>query len=183
MDAEEFEGIERVADGEFVRLELVRGEMRTTARADGDRSEAVAWLIRTFVRLRPEYSLYSGYGLKAEVDHRGRLRPDAVLAPAGSFAGHGEWADPAAVLMVVEVTSCEQARDRRTREEKPLVYAETAIPLCLVIDRDGRETVVHGRPENGVYTTVVRHPFGTRVRLPAPVDLTFDSDRLLSLGR
>lgn len=183
MGAEEFEGIERAADGEFVRLELVRGAMRATVRADGDRSEVVAWLMRTFARLRPEYSLYAGYGLMVEVDHRGRLRPDALLAPAGSFAAHGEWADPTAVLMVVEVTSGERAHDRRAREEKPLVYAETAIPLCLVIDRDGREAVVHGRPENGAYATAVRHPFGTRVHLPAPVDITLDTDRLLNLVR
>ncbi|MEU3407258.1 hypothetical protein ABZ766_25405 [Streptomyces sp. NPDC006670] len=35
----------------------------------------------------------------------GRARPDGVLAPVGTFAGTGEWADPTGVLMVLEVTS------------------------------------------------------------------------------
>ncbi|MFE0509953.1 hypothetical protein [Streptomyces sp. NPDC058964] len=36
------------------------------------------------------------------------------------FAGHGEWADPKGVLLVVEVTSHDSDTDRRDRQEKPV---------------------------------------------------------------
>ncbi|SER50058.1 Putative restriction endonuclease [Streptomyces qinglanensis] len=48
----------------------------------------------------------------------------------------GEWADPAGVLMTVEVTSYDSDTDRRDRQEKPAAYAAAGIPVCLLVDRD-----------------------------------------------
>ena len=60
-----------------------------------------------------------------ETCREGRARPDGSLVPADAFVGQGEWADPAPVLMVVEVTSYDSDTDRRDRVEKPRAYAET----------------------------------------------------------
>ncbi|WP_439680069.1 hypothetical protein [Embleya sp. MST-111070] len=40
-----------------------------------------------------------------------------------------------------------------------------------------------GEPEDGRYTVVIARSFGKRVHLPAPVDLTIDTDRLLNMVR
>ncbi|MGW9210206.1 Uma2 family endonuclease [Embleya sp. NPDC055664] len=163
--------------------ELIDGKWGFKAMPDGDHGEIVMWLVKLFARIRSELSLYVEQGLKVEQYRNGRARPDATLAPEGSFVGQGEWSDPAPVLMVVEVTSFDGDTDKRDREEKPRAYAETGIPLYLLIDRDRCETIVHSEPEDGRYTAVIARSFGKRVHLPAPVDITLDTDRLLNLVR
>lgn len=85
--------------------------------------------------------------------------------------------------MVVEVTSFDPDTDRRDREDKPRAYAETGIPLYLLIDRDRGETVVYCDPADGAYITIVTRPFGKPVHLPAPVDLTLETDALFGWVR
>jgi Uma2 family endonuclease len=80
--------------------------------------------------------------------------------------------------MVVEVTSYDPDTDKRDREEKPRAYAETGIPVYLLIDRDSREVLVHTEPERGVYSNLVRRPFGKRVELPEPVGIVLDAEPL-----
>ncbi|AIV36454.1 hypothetical protein NI25_25740 [Streptomyces sp. CCM_MD2014] len=58
-------------------------------------------------------------GLTVESYREGRARPDGSPVPSHAFAGAGEWADPAPVLMVVEVTSYDSDTDRRSRVDRP----------------------------------------------------------------
>ncbi|MFI1586025.1 Uma2 family endonuclease [Embleya sp. NPDC020630] len=164
-------------------LELIGGKVGVKAMPDGDHVEIVMWLVKLFARLRSELTLYTEHGLQVEQYRNGRARPDAMLAPEGTFLGQGEWSDPTPVLMVVEVTSFDGDTDKRDRKDKPRAYAETGIPLYLLIDRDSCETIVHSEPEDGRYTVVIARSFGKRVHLPAPVDLTIDTDRLLNMVR
>lgn len=76
----------------------------------------------------------------------------------GSFAGQGEWAGPDQVLMVVEVTAYDT--DKRDREEKPSAYAQTGIPIYLLIDRESCETLVYSEPSGHAYAQLTRRPFG-----------------------
>ncbi|GCE00246.1 Uma2 family endonuclease [Embleya hyalina] len=164
-------------------LELIGGKVGVKAMPDGDHGEIIVWLVKLFARLRSELSLYIEQGLRVEQYRNGRARPDATLAPEGTFLGQGEWSDPTAVLMVVEVTSFDGDTDKWDREEKPRAYAETGIPLYLLIDRDRCEAIVHSEPEDGRYTAVIARSFGKRVHLPAPVDLTLDTDPLVDTVR
>jgi hypothetical protein len=85
----------------------------------------------------------------------GRACPDAVLVPEEHFAGHGEWADPSGVLLVLEVTSydSDSDTDRRDRQEKPVAYG-AGIPNCRTA------------------------PFGVALLIPEPLGIELDTEKL-----
>ncbi|MFD4261808.1 Uma2 family endonuclease [Streptomyces sp. NPDC058534] len=176
----EFEELARhaVRTAEGARLEFIHGSLSGKASPDGNRGSTLQWLTRACLQQRPELWLNSRQGLIVGARREGRARPDGSLAPSYTFGGAGEWADPAPVLMVVEVTSYDSDTDRRDRVEKPRAYAETGIPVYLLIDRDTCEVKVHSRPDGGRYETVQTLPFGKEVVLPEPVGIALDTEPL-----
>lgn len=178
MLAEEFERIAVAAEREGVRLEFLHGKLGVKATPDGDHDEIVRWVMERCLQHRPELWLYPERGLKVETYRKGHAKPDGALAPKGSFAGQGEWADASQVLMVVEVTSYDADTDKRDREEKPRAYAEAGIPVYLLVDRDSCEVLVHSEPEGNTYGTLIRRPFGKRVELPSPVGIALETEPL-----
>ncbi|GAA2952156.1 hypothetical protein GCM10010446_41680 [Streptomyces enissocaesilis] len=82
------------------------------------------------------------------------------------------------MLMVVEVTSYDTATDQRDRVEKPRAYAETGIPVYLLIDRDTREVTVCSEPDGVRYENAHTVPFGKQVALPGPVEITLETEAL-----
>ncbi|KUF14791.1 Uma2 family endonuclease [Streptomyces silvensis] len=173
----------RVAEG--ARVELLRGQLGVKTVPHGDRGCVLQWLTRTCLRQRPELWLDTLQGLVIESDRGGRARPDGSLAPADAFAGQGEWADPTPVLMVVEVTSCDSGSGTGHRDlvEKPRAYAETGIPVHLLIDRDACEVKVHSRPDGVRYERVCTLPFGREVTLPDPVGISLATRPLEAWAR
>lgn len=177
MSVEEFEELaDRVP--ETVRLEFINGKVQVKPVPDGSHGQIVMWLIKVSMQQRPELSLFPGQGLKVEGYRSGRARPDGVLAPDENFVGQGQWAEPAGVLMTVEVTSYDQDADRRDRVEKPDAYAASGIPVHLLVDRDAGEVRVYADPEGGRYRNLVRRAFGDVVELPEPVGITLDTAKL-----
>jgi Uma2 family endonuclease len=177
MTTGEFEELARVAGrvSEGVRLEYVEGQLGAKAVPDGDHDCVLEWLMRVLLVLRPELWLFPERGLKIDSFRTGRARPDGTLAPTGVFAGQSEWADPAPVLMVVEVTSHDQDTDRC---EKPRAYARTGIPIYLLIDREKGCVVVRSNPVDGEYERILIQPFGAEVPIPEPVGITLDTEPL-----
>ncbi|MGW2838325.1 Uma2 family endonuclease [Streptomyces sp. NPDC001493] len=178
MRAEEFERIAAAAEREGVRMEFIHGRLGVKAVPDGDHDEIIRWLTRRCMQYRPELWLYPERGLKIQTYRNGNAKPDGTLAPEGVFAGQGEWAFPDQVLMIVEVTSYDADTDKRDREEKPAAYAETGIPLYLLVDRDTCETLVYSEPDAGSYAKILRRPFGKPIEIPAPVGFTLDTEPL-----
>ncbi|MFJ1752034.1 Uma2 family endonuclease [Kitasatospora sp. NPDC088134] len=176
MLAEEFERIALAAEREGVRMEFIHGRIGVKAVPDGDHDEIIRWVMKQCMQQRPDLWLYPERGLRVETYRKGNAKPDGVLAPDGNFAGQGEWADPDQVVMVVEVTSYDSDTDRRDRDEKPRAYAETGIPVYLLVDRDSCEVLVHSEPEDGQYVSLVRRPFGKPAVLPDPVGITLDTE-------
>lgn len=136
------------------------------------------WLVRCCLRSRPELWLYPVQGLRVQRHLLGRARPDGALAPSGAFAGQGEWVDPGPVLMAVEVTSYDSDTDARDRVEKPRSYAETGVPVYLLIDRDSCEVTVYSEPDGVRYESARTVPFGKSVVLPDPVGITLETEQL-----
>lgn len=165
MGGEEFEEIAAHAP-ETVTLEFINGKIGVKAAPDGDHGAVIMWLLRQCMQSRPELDLHVGQGLRVDTHRSGHARPDGVLAPIAHFAGQGEWAEPQGALMAVEVTSYDPDTDRRDRVEKPAAYAESGIPVYLLIDRDTCETVVHTEPEGGKYRSIRSHAFGADVEIP-----------------
>ncbi|MCU1648346.1 MAG: hypothetical protein JWN03_8621 [Nocardia sp.] len=180
MTIEEFEELARAADriAEGVRLEFIDGKLGAKAVPDGDHSRIIQWLIRIFLTARPDLFLTPEQGLQIDRYRKGRARPDGVLADADAFVGQGEWADPSPVLMAVEVTSDYQDTERRDRQENPRAYADTGIPIYLLIDRDTCEIIVHSDPRESRYARVLTVPFGATVQLPDPVNITLNTEPL-----
>ncbi|MFI1912530.1 Uma2 family endonuclease [Nocardia sp. NPDC020380] len=185
MPVEQFEELADLASraGEGIRLEFIYGKLGVKPVPDGNHMEIVVWLTKHFYRARPDLSVYPGNELKVDAYRSGRAIPDAVVAPELSFRGQPLWKDPEPVLMVVEVTSYDSDTHRRDRVEKPCAYAETGIPVYLLIYRDARELVVYSRPTHGVYSSVVRLPFGDPFELPEPIGITLDTEPLNELAR
>ncbi|MGW2396455.1 Uma2 family endonuclease [Kitasatospora sp. NPDC001664] len=181
---EEFEEVARVVAraAEGVRLELIDGKLRAKPAPDGDHGRIIQWLMRICLQSRPELWLHD-QGLKVQGYRAGRARPDGAFAAADAFVGQGDWADAGDVLMTVEVTSYDSDTDQRDRVEKPRAYAETGIPVYLLIDRDACQVTVHSRPDGSRYTQLSVVPFGTEVELPAPVGIVLDTEPLKSWVR
>ncbi|MGW7279755.1 Uma2 family endonuclease [Streptomyces sp. NPDC054844] len=184
MLVEEFETIASAAP-ETVMLEFIDGRIGVRKAADGDHGTIVSWLVERCVRARPDLDLCPTQGLRVDAYRQSRARPDAVLAPEAHFAGHGAWADPDGVLMVVEVTSYDADTDRRLRLEKPAAYGESGIPLYLLIDRDSRTVTVRSSPDRqvGGYRDARVTKFGETLVLPDPVGIELDTEMLKSYVR
>lgn len=179
MGAEEFERLAAAAERDDIRLEFLRGKLGVKAVPDGDHDEIIRWVMSHCMQQRPDLWLYPERGLRVETYRTGHARPDGTLAPSGTFTGQGEWASADRVLMVVEVTSYDFDTDKRDREEKPRAYAETGIPVYLLIDRTLGEVVVQSGPDSrGVYAHQDRYAFGAEVRVPEPVNVVLDTEPL-----
>ncbi|MBD0691371.1 Uma2 family endonuclease [Streptomyces sp. CBMA123] len=179
MLPEQFEelahALARTAEG--VRPEFINGKLGVKPVPDGDHGLIIEWLMRICIQSRPELWLYD-QGLKVQTYRGGHARPDGTLAPSGTFGSQGEWANAGGVLMVVEVTSYDSDTERRDRIEKPRAYAETGIPVYLLIDRDSAEVVVHSQPDGVRYESIQVLPFGKTVHLPEPVGIVLDTEPL-----
>ncbi|WP_328439462.1 Uma2 family endonuclease [Streptomyces sp. NBC_00444] len=182
MSVREFERIAAFAAKETddaVRLEFINGRIGVKKVADGDHDTIVVWLSKRCMQVRPDLDLYQGRGLRVEKYREGRARPDAVLVPEEHFAGHGEWADPSGVLLVLEVTSYDSDTDRRDRQEKPDAYGAAGIPFYLLIDRVACAVKLYSdpAPELG-YGNCRTVPFGDTLVLPEPLGIELDTEKL-----
>ncbi|RDG38212.1 Uma2 family endonuclease [Streptomyces corynorhini] len=182
MPVEEFERIARLIERESdtVRLEFINGRIGFKGMTDGDHAEIIRWLQKRCMRARPDLWLYAGgeIGILVEQYRKGRAKPDAILAPDKAFAGAGDWADPARVLMTVEVTSYERDIDRRDRKEMPAGYAAAGIPVFLLIDRDHGTVTAHSEPAPDGYGFRQVADFGKKLMLPGPVSVELDTEEL-----
>jgi hypothetical protein len=159
-------------------LEFVGGKVGVKAVPDGTHGTIIAWLIRVFGQRLPDLWFYPEQGLRIEPYRTGRARPDGVLARAAAFVGDGEWAAADDVLLAVEVTSFDRDSHRRDCENRVLAYAETDIPVYLLIDRAAERITVYSEPVNGKYERAVSCGAGEKIQLPAPVSLILDTEPL-----
>jgi Uma2 family endonuclease len=177
---EQFEAIARgvAREAEGVHLELINGKLGVKPVPDGIHDTIVAWLSRICIQARPELWFYAERGLAVETYRSGRAKADGLLTEGPSFLDDKDWADTAPVLLVAEVTSSDPDTNQRDRIDKPRAYAESGIPVYLLIDRDSCEAVVYSDPDGTRYETVSRRPFGKAVLLPDPVGITLDTEPL-----
>lgn len=177
ISVDDFEELARVAP-ETVTLELINGKLEVKPVPDGDHGSIIMWVLRQCMIQRPELALHPEQGLRIDTYRKGCIKPDGALTAIDYFAGQDEWASPDGVLMTVEVTSKDRDADRRDRQEKPHAYAYAGIPVYLLVDRDHDTVVVYSSPENGVYQNRRPYHYGSTVRIPAPVAITLETEKL-----
>jgi Uma2 family endonuclease len=181
MDTEDFDELASRAP-ENIRLEFINGRIGVKPVPDGDHDEIIRWVMERCLQHRPDLWLYPERGIKVEAYRAGRSRPDGVLAPRDTFAGQGEWAEAAGVLMVVEVTSHDSDTNQRDRIDKPGAYAQAGIPVFLLIDRDSCDVTVFSEPADGRYGSRVTVAFGHEVTLPG-LGIVLDTEALQAYVR
>ncbi|MET9804751.1 Uma2 family endonuclease [Streptomyces sp. NPDC006368] len=156
------------------RVELIEGEIHVTPPADGEHEEIVSEVTGQVRDHRKDLGRYTGIGLflpGASVS--GKVEPDIVLAPKGSFADQAEYHDPAPVLLVAEVTSRSTAGNDRVKKIRG--YARAGIPVYLLIDRETEQAVVCTGPAGEDYGTKVPYKLGEVVPLPEPLGFDLDT--------
>jgi Uma2 family endonuclease len=175
MLAEEFERI-AAAEREGVRLEFVHGELGAKRCGRGSRRDHPLGH-GALHAAAPRPVALPGTRLEGGDLPKRPRQAERGLGAQGQFrrsGGVGAVADQ--VVMVVEVTSYDT--DKRDREDKPRAYAQTGIPVYLLIDRESRETLVYSEPDGGAYGNIARRCFGKTIALPAPVGITLDTEPL-----
>ncbi|WP_326611694.1 Uma2 family endonuclease [Streptomyces scopuliridis] len=182
MSIEDFEQVARTAP-ETVKFEFINGRIEVKPMPDQLHKAMVMWFLRQCMQHRPELALYPEQGLVTETYRNGRARPDGALAPLDHFVGHGEWVSADGVLMAVEVTSHDRDTDLRDRVEKRDGYAATGIPVYLLVDRDAEKLVVYTDPYKGEYQNRASHAYGATVKLPHPVSITLETEKLKDYTR
>ncbi|MGW1077345.1 Uma2 family endonuclease [Streptomyces sp. NPDC002537] len=181
MQVADFEELSRRAP-ETVILEFLYGKIGAKPVPDGDHGQIIMWLIRQCIQQRPDLNLFPEQGLKVEAYRNGRVKPDGVLAPEEHFTGQGEYADPDGVLMTVEITSWDQDTDQRDRKDKPRAYAESGIPVYLLVDREHCTVTVFSQPVRGRYSDTHIADFGDTVALPG-IGISLATERLKNYVR
>ncbi|SHN02082.1 Putative restriction endonuclease [Cryptosporangium aurantiacum] len=177
MLVDEFERIATAAQREGVRLEFLLGKLGVKVEPDGNHGEIFRWVMQRCLQHRPGLWLYPARGLRVKAYRNGHAKPDGALAPEGSF-GPGEWADADHVLMVLEVTSYDADTDKRDpRVRAARIRRDRHSGISADRSGGGRGSS-HSAPEDGVYATLVRRPFGKSVELPEPVGIVFETEPL-----
>lgn len=157
-----------VPDG--YRAELIEGEIVVTPPPDGDHEDIVGELTWQIAR-NSAAELYAA-GTKGLITPLGRFIPDAAVGPRRTFRGLEPWAEPAGVVMVVEVTSVRPEKDRGPKRQG---YAAAEIPLYLLVDRSEGTVTLYGEPRDGDYREITRVPFGKPLDLPQPFSFSLDT--------
>jgi Uma2 family endonuclease len=155
---------------EGFRAELIEGEISVTPPPDGTHETLISAVAK---------QLYRQAGLDVDVLQTKGLRipgglfiPDATVVAADGFRDSEPWAEPAGVLLVLEVTSTRPDKDRHA---KRLGYARAGIPCYLLVDRSEGKVTLFADPEQGDYQTAARASFGKPLDLPAPFGFTLDT--------
>jgi Uma2 family endonuclease len=155
------------------RVELIEGEIHVTPPANGEHEEIVSEVTDQVVQRRKEQRIrsYTGIGLflpGASVS--GKVEPDIVLAPKGSFDDQAEYHDPSAVLLVVDIAGNDRVKKIRG-------YARAGIPVYLLIDRESEQAVVCTEPSGEDYGAKAAYKLGEVVPLPDPLGFDLDTGR------
>ncbi|MEV7870080.1 Uma2 family endonuclease [Streptomyces sp. NPDC088124] len=156
------------------RVELIEGEIRVTPPANGEHEEIISELGGQVRDHRKDLGRYTGIGLFVPgASVSGRIVPDLVVAPKGSFADELEYHDPAPALLVAEVTSRLTGENDRVRKIRG--YARAGIPVYLLIDREVDQAVLCTAPFGEDYRRKVPYKISETIPLPEPLGFELDT--------
>ncbi|MGW6529815.1 Uma2 family endonuclease [Streptomyces venezuelae] len=156
------------------RVELIEGEIHVTPPPNGEHEEIVSEINGQVRDHRKDLGRYTSIGLYVPgASLTGQVMPDLVLAPKGSFANEDKYHDPAAVLLVAEVTS--RSTGDNDRHKKILGYARAGIPVYLLIDREAGNAVLYTEPAGEEYEHQEIFKLSKVVPLPEPLGFELDT--------
>ncbi|MFB7949462.1 Uma2 family endonuclease [Kitasatospora phosalacinea] len=157
------------------KAEIIEGEIIVTPPPNGEHETVIGRIVRqVFRQAAADLDFAPGTGV---IVPSGRYIPDGAFSARGAMMARESWAKPDGLLMVVEVTSGNPAKDR---ESKRKGYAAAEIPLYLLVDRKVGQVVLFSGPARGDFVTVTVVPFGDPLPLPAPLGFELDTADLFA---
>jgi Uma2 family endonuclease len=179
----EFKDLERTWEALDIpghRVELIDGEIVVSPSASRRHSSAVDELIDMLIDIKRARGWRFHTNLTVHIAAtRERLIPDLMVAPRDA-PGFGDNELLAyGVLLVAEVVSPHsQSRDRIA---KPRAYAQSRVPLYLLIDQldEPASVTVFSDPGESSYRSHCAAAGGQPLRLPEPFGIALDTRRLL----
>ncbi|MCQ4210445.1 Uma2 family endonuclease [Streptomyces longispororuber] len=163
---------------EGCKVEIIEGIVTLApppSEEHNDAAELVQRLLYSVVT--DDYGIYQTLGLVA-ADAKGLYIPDLCVVPRAALRERRR-VQAAEAELVVEITSPSNANHDRVK--KAHGYAKAGVPLYLLLDpwHSGRPTAtLYGEPANGTYRVLASVEYGEELRLPAPFDVTLDTNGL-----
>jgi Uma2 family endonuclease len=157
------------------RVELIEGAILVTPPANGEHEEILSEINGQMRDHHKSLGRYQGIGLLIPgASPTGKVIPDLVIAPKASFRGvPDEYHDPAAVLMVCEVTSNSTGDNDRGRKLRG--YARAGIPCYLLVDREADVATLFTEPVGESYRYKVEVSISKPLALPEPFGFDLDT--------
>lgn len=156
------------------RAELINREIVVVPPPSSKHENIIGRISRAVSRSAPENLI--AVGNKGLITPRGRFIPDLTVAPDDAYTDESSWSHSRAVELVCEITSSDPRHDR---ESKRLGYAQAGIPLYLLVDRDREMVVLFSEPDEDDYRITATVPFGKKLDLPKPFELSIDTGEFL----
>ncbi|GHA67109.1 Uma2 family endonuclease [Streptomyces termitum] len=162
---------------EGCKVEIIEGII-TVAPSPANQHNGIAEEIqRRLYRVIPEdWGIYQTQAVAIPA-RAGMYVPDLLVAPKAALReSSGHFIPAAEAELVVEITSRSNANHDRIA--KAAGYATAGVPLYLLVDRwapGGPTVTLYGQPASDVYRVLRAVPFGEKIHLPAPFDLTLDT--------
>jgi len=160
-----------VPDG--TRVEIVDGSIVVSLTAFG-RDAKIVWLLENALRPALPNGALDVRRVTVEIARTGeRYVPGLVVLPESEIQNDERLYSAEACLLAVEVTS--PSNPGNDRVQKLRGYARAGVPLYLLVDAVERTVSLFGDPVNGVYVAHATVPYGGKIRIPEPFDVTIDT--------
>ncbi|NGN65759.1 Uma2 family endonuclease [Streptomyces sp. A7024] len=172
---EAFEALS-AATPEGWRVELIEGEIHVVPPANGEHEGIVNLMVEQVVERRKDrrWTTRTGLGLLISgISPTGKVVPDLVIVPRGSYMDELEYHDPSEVVLVGEVTS--RSTGASDRSSKLRGYARAKIPFYLLVDRDADAVSLYSEPSSGQYTREATVAMSKTIVLPHPLGFELDT--------
>lgn len=163
---------------EGCKVEIIEGIVTLAPPPSEEHNDAAELVQRLLYSVVTEkYGIYQTLGLVA-ADAAGLYIPDLCVVPRAALR-EGRRVQASEAELVVEITSRSNANHDRVK--KAHGYAKAGVPLYLLLDpwQSGRPTAtLYGEPANGTYRVLASVEYGEQLTLPAPFDVTLDTNVL-----
>lgn len=158
------------------KTEVVAGTMAVSPPAGPRHDELADSVTKALTGALPAgWCVHQRFGLRIAEEER-IYRPDVVVLPPTAPTECGKYALSTHARLVAEITAEDNAVPERTAKTR--AYARGGVPVYLLIDpwdEPGPRITVFSEPARGAYHRSVTWAFGSRIRIPPPVDLELDS--------
>lgn len=166
---------------EGYRVEIIGGVIVVSPAPAGKHGRVLWRLVETLLSHLPEgYGMESNLGVDKHPGGDDYAIPDLFIAPEKILDTTSSSVLPDEVIFVAEVVS--QSSQLIDRHGKRRQYAESGIPVYLIVDPFAGELLLLSDPHKGAYRAQHTVSWGEELALPEPTAAVIDSSRFPPLS-